>query len=545
MAGIKYLDIFGEKVKIYINRKESIQSTLGGILTIIMFSLLATATWLIGKDIFFKKSPFSYQESLKRTNYPSLNITRQSFPFGIQATDFNSVILNDETYINMKVNYREYRVDDKGVYYLAKETELQLERCQYHHFPVLTKEEYNNASLDQYSCLKDESINLFGYWSESSMNYLEIALNMCNPLDRSDCKSDEEIAQYIRDTRLNLNIIYLNPFLENTNFKDPIRYSITLKYIYALSTASKAASFGVETNSLLTDDGLIFEDFQPKDFFRIIELTPPDPLDINAEIKNLITFEIYSSNTYTLYYRKYFKVPEILASIGGLLNVCVVVFSLINLAFSRLNRNVLAINKLFDVYNLTNNTGEAKNHITNNPKSPGIRMQNIEVQIYKKNEFSVSSNSLRKNISGVSATPDFTTAFLYQTKAQKIRKTFRNRTQFKLSGCEKIKILLLRRCKSLYSDELLVKEKLYDKGVLFLMTYFDLINIIKKLEEFDLLKKIILSERQLKLFNIFSKLGTNENIGIEKLGDLEVELKDLAESREKSIIDKNLMNYLD
>jgi hypothetical protein len=171
----------------------------------------------------------------------------------------------------------------------------------------------------------------------------------------NDCLPIEDITSYMKSIRLNLNIIYLEPFLENTSFDNPLQHAVTSKYIYAQSLLSKAMSFGLDQNYLNTDYGLIINDFQTKDFLKLGVINPTDPLDIDDDTRALITFELYSSNRYTNLFRTYIKIPDIVASVGGLMGIGQVLFGYMNLLFSRLNRNLLTINKVFNLDNLTIN----------------------------------------------------------------------------------------------------------------------------------------------------------------------------------------------
>jgi hypothetical protein len=122
--------------------------------------------------------------------------------------------------------------------------------------------------------------------------------------------------------------------------------------LFALSSQSKLVVYGLEKDYLITDTGFIVEGKNTTEFYSLNEIQTLDTLDIDEETGALVTFEIYSSNKYTNYYRKYIKIPEILASVGGLINVSIIVFGFVNLPFSRVNKYIYAINNLVDVENL-------------------------------------------------------------------------------------------------------------------------------------------------------------------------------------------------
>jgi len=58
---------------------------------------------------------------------------------------------------------------------------------------------------------------------------------------------------------------------------------------------------------------------------------------------------VYSHNNYETYYRRYIKVPEILASVGGLIKIIITIIAFANLPFSRINKYQTIINEIFHI----------------------------------------------------------------------------------------------------------------------------------------------------------------------------------------------------
>jgi hypothetical protein len=535
MDFLKHIDFFGEKVKIYINKKEAVPTSIGGFFTITLIALLTTAAWVIGNDIFYRKSPFSYQESLIAQFYPAMNMTRQNFPFGLVVTDWDGAPVQDDRIFVLELTHYEYKTYDNGSYYVANETNIELEPCEFKHFPNITEKQFIKSDLGFYQCLKVDSLELVGYWAENHFKYLEIRLSMC--YRTNDCLPIEDIAGYIKSKRLNLNFIYLEPFLENTNFDDPLQHAVSVKYIFAQTLISKAMSFGLDQNYLNTDYGLIINDFQTKDFLKLGVVTPADPVDIDDETRALITFEIYSSNKYTNLFRIYIKIPDVVASVGGLMGIGQVIFGYMNLLFSRLNRNLLTINKVFNLDNPTNNDK--------------LDMSIVKGKKYKKTSQQLDIKELKyeydesmKRYIHVRGSMD-SEILPYNKKAENIKKLFKQRTTLNFNIKESLVMLFCRRCEFKFSEGLRDKIIKYERGVNFVKIYYDLINIIKRLEELELLKKVLFTDNQLRLFDVLRKLKTNEQMDDEKLELLDQDLKNIWEMNDKSIVDENLYCLLD
>jgi hypothetical protein len=529
---LNFIDVFGEKVKIYINNRETVTSSLGGALTIIMLGLITTATWLIGKDIIYKQSPFSYQESLVMPNFPELNLSHSNFPIAFAVYDFDDNVVENNTIFKIEVVMNEV-VHINGASF-TNSTVLDLIPCENRHFPYLTEEEFTQSTINQCKCLKDDNVSLVGYWSEVLFRFIHVTLSKC--VNEPNCASNEEIKSYIKNTGINLNIIYFSPFLENTNYIEPIKQSLTIKYLFALLSQSKLVGYGLEKDYLITDTGFIVEDKNATEFYSLNEIQTLDTLDIDEETGALVTFEIYSSNKYTNYYRKYIKIPEILASVGGLINVSIIVFGFINLPFSRFNKNIYAINNLVDVENLNS---ENKPNSQIKPVVKDTLKQFIDTKII--NIQPSNKNVLQLNSGEVTNVPN-NVSFIKTT--EKIKKLFRNRKKLSFNYLEKLKMFICRKCYKSFPQEFIEKSNKYDVGVHFINSYFDLVRIIKKLIEFDLLKKVLFSKEQSVLFEILSKVKSNDSIEKEHLVNMESYVKGLYEKEQKTIVDSNLIKLL-
>jgi hypothetical protein len=536
MNYLRKIDIFGEKVKIFINKEEAVSTSLGGSFTIALIILCITFTWIIGKDIIYKQSPYLNKESLINEFYPSITLNRTSFPFAVFVTDYDGVPVSNDRLFQVVLTYYEYAVHSDGYYYVRSKTNVEVEPCGLKHFPSIDTDQFNKSNLGIYQCLKEENLELVGYWTEEYFKYLEVRLQACNGID---CLPLDDTINYIKENRISFNIIYLEPFLQNTNFDNPLQYAVTLKYIYAQSLLAKAVTFGLDINYLHTDYGLINNDFHTSDFFSLGIINPTDPVDIDVGTHTLVTFEIFSSNKYTNLYRSYIKAPDILAAVGGLMGVGQVIFAHLNILFSRLNRNLNVINQ---VYNLDNPIDNKKGVIQKAEANKLAPSESL-IQLKHKRKTHIFDQTLQRY---VIPNDEEGETIPYSKKVENIKKVFQQRGDLKFNVKETLYYIFCRKCKMFkINDRTKNKVIKYEKGEKFVKVYYDLINIIKRLEELELLKKVIFTENQHRLFDLLRQLTTNERVCDEKLKDIEEDLKNIYDMRDKSIVDGNLYYLLD
>ena len=70
---------------------------------------------------------------------------------------------------------------------------------------------------------------------------------------------------------------------------------------------------------------LYFEEKQEQNFFKLVKMQT-DTLEFDPASKQLMNFIVYSSKTYNRTFRKYTKIPEVLASLVGFIKILYLAF---------------------------------------------------------------------------------------------------------------------------------------------------------------------------------------------------------------------------
>ena len=112
---LKYFDLYGSQIKIYINNKDKIKTDLGGIFTILTIIFIVIFTWYIGKDIIYRQNPFTYQQLESSNKYFENNITSNSFPIALSIMDFDSNTLDINGFLDLKVSIVKSRHHTTGI----------------------------------------------------------------------------------------------------------------------------------------------------------------------------------------------------------------------------------------------------------------------------------------------------------------------------------------------------------------------------------------------------------------------------------------------
>jgi hypothetical protein len=99
-------------------------------------------------------------------------------------------------------------------------------------------------------------------------------------------------------------------------------------------------------NTVITDEGFLFESTKEDKYIEMIELQT-DFQDNPGTPYQMAGFYIYANNRLVETTRRYIKLPEIIAGVGGLLKGFTTVFQMFNFFFTQTNKIFKIINKIY------------------------------------------------------------------------------------------------------------------------------------------------------------------------------------------------------
>lgn len=456
---LKLLDFYGEKIQLNINNKTTGQTNLGGILFLLTIILLGFSSWFIGKDIYFKKNPVNNQQTIISGNYPQVNLNRSSFPIAVSLADFDGFFIEDPRYLQIKFLYYEYSTVD-GSLNLLNSSSLEADKCKYEDFPNLDRTFFDNYKMYKFLC-PQKPINLHGYWSEPSMNYLSVTVCACDYDMYPDyCATKEDIDKFIATHSININLGILDPIISFDNYENPITPVFSTPYI-SLTDQLKMSSMLIQQNQIFTDGGFFLEDYSITNYLKAVTLFDDSTL-FSPVRKEYANIDFYSSNQFTVTYRRYIKIPDILAFVGGIMKLINFLFLNVNLKFSQVSKNCTIIENLFDFSN------DIENYNSFNSN------KNIKEILHSKYHHKIENVNSFEN-------------FKPKSGIKKLQ----------LSRLDYFKIV----CNKISKQSLNVK--IYEKGSLETKNYFNMLLIIRLIHEFQFFKNKILSKVHLQELNMY------------------------------------------
>jgi hypothetical protein len=253
--------------------------------------------------------------------------------------------------------------------------------------------------------------------------------------------------------------------------------------------------------------------------YKLLQLLQCDTTDIDMNKKSLISFDIYSANKSNVYNRKYIKVSDILASVGGLMQVFYIMFLVINKAFSEISKYEKIISQIF--YFENNELSIIRNDSMSSKIIPFNRFIKLIKLVNAKPNISTNMNimsNFSKQRSNVNQVPEIDMNKIVKDVFKRNEKIL-----FKFSFLNKIRIICKKLCEKRYNREFRDKMYLFSLAKYKIKRYFDFINIIKKFEEFEKIKKVIftIDQRSILKLNQKTKLSLAEKYKEDKFNEHE------------------------
>jgi hypothetical protein len=231
------------------------------------------------------------------------------------------------------------------------------------------------------------------------------------------------------------------------------------------------------------------------------------------------------------------KVPVMLGTLGGVVQILRIIFTYFCIIFSKTRRDLKCINSIFyfekynSINNLQNNNcieSPNKNFIDSSKIFNGKKQIQLKVLDFKNTHFwDYEEKSSRANLydeayNDNNSNLSHNNTKIEENKKKKIKEHLlklnkKHQNSLILNGVETIEALLCNRC--VKSKKMNYKKLLFEKSSSLIHHYLDIIFMIKKLNEFEILKKMIINQEQANIFELIEKqlITVDEKNSNEKL----------------------------
>ena len=381
------LDLFKTPIYFHMNSKTKIPSQLSFYISLCIICFLSA--FFFQSDLFAKKSPFSSIQTIATNSRPRIDFQNENMGVAVSLSDDYNVIINDDSiYTWSMVNYY---VNSNGD--IIEEDRKTLGICNESDFKT-HGDAFKNIGLKDAICPTTGNFSVEGYWDEKYTRYLDIKLNKCNnSTSLIICKSDEEIFKFFQDKYM--NIYFSDNIIDVNNFKNPINQIYKNKFYLMDSKISKKYTFNFKKVEFISDSGLIFGDQTQVESFSFGNVDQDFMTDNLNWVGSML---LYSSSEIYVIERRYQKLQEVIANLGGLANSLLI----IGFFITYLEKEFILFKSIINTLYIFPNSEKAKNNLGHSQTFSQILSNKSEQQTnmsflnFKKMTKKISNSIIKK-----------------------------------------------------------------------------------------------------------------------------------------------------
>jgi hypothetical protein len=366
------IDMVSTEVDLLHNKSSRIKTLMGSLFTLIITIFFIYSIVYFGSDLIFKVKPIT-RFSKEFTNTSRIYI--KDYPIKIAITDPLGNLLPHETYIQFQSTFMKLGIDEDFISYGS----LIIERCKDEFIPTdqishvkSSGDYYFNNSLcvnpfkyfSRNGTLMEEDVYIQNTFGTTGSAYIIINLFPCtnSTENASSCLPMDDQVDLVKQTMVTIN--FMDSYIDLTDYEIPSHYLSSLVSTQLTSEDTKKAhSITVKETKIRTDSGIIMESMRNSSIYQVDSIKS----DIfNGD--NYYKFQIDGSNINDVNFRRYVKVQDIIASIGGLIKFLLTIATLFVEFFSNLGMRLDIINSLFYIKEPSDKRRESSsmNHLQNN-----------------------------------------------------------------------------------------------------------------------------------------------------------------------------------
>ncbi len=480
------IDIFGYTPSLSIKNQLFYQTIFGGLLTLLIVIITLITLIFFSQELFNKNSP-SVNLSMDALNHPQRLNYFDNFEFliGIQNSSYMTEI--NEKIFSAKGTLFKTVVNESGIYNLK--SNINLVSCDIALSNSKNKDLYSDLNLKGYYCIsndQDEEPYLKEHWGNNDFSMIQIKFVDCDN-KTGNCASEEEVYDFLHSADLSFYMI--DNLVSTKNYKNPFS-KVIKEQTFKVSDSYKVSVIQYLRHIRIeSDDGVLFTTNQSQSSFVLGEFT--HDIVLERDSSTFLTLSIELDNTFQKYQRKYYKLQDLAAQVGGIVNVCFVIASLILKIYEKNSYFEYLINNFFEIrLEEMQKTIKLQSYKKNSKRKSKSVNESIKITNHTNSNANTNTNS--NNTESNNCNP-FNKNNEKKDKRGKISFSFLD------------KLFLLKLAPKFSRARKEKTDEIFFKGSEYVMNHLNVITFLKRNHASDMESKLIMGEEQKKIFDYISK----------------------------------------
>lgn len=467
---IYYIDFFKKPILLNLNNHPKHASVLGCIISIMLILLLLLQFFY--SPLFTKTNPTIVTQQKINQLSPSITINEKNFNLMFRLTDkFGQTVALDPSIFKISVNYG-----------LVLEKQIMGNLMWANKGKVGPCDTKNST----FFCVQ----NMNSILNESKTSSFSILVSLCdNTTDEVICKTIPQINEFFQNNYIGFDL-YFNQFTYDVmNYSEPF-LKIRNFFHYSLNLSqSKNKAIYLKKVEILTDDGFYLSNEKKIDSFTVDYTNEEN--EYNNDI-SLLSISFFPSKNHDIIYRRYQKIQELLGDLNGTMTFLLILGYIVTSLQSQLTVIQTIVNELYYFPRKTQELSLIKKVLLRKRRVSKV------LAFTAKKDILTNGFSPQKKISTSDPFYENRKKSLVRELEDSKKKYDKNPLNFSLFQYLKCKIGLFSKDDDSEIEYLRIAEERFYKDL-------DIITILKKLQEFEKLKVILLNEQQLALFKFLAR----------------------------------------
>jgi hypothetical protein len=318
----KRVDFISSEVGFELDDSKIYKTFQGAFISISILISCVILGFLFGRDLYERKLPIVSRSN----NYLQdsvISLKKYSLFFLLSDTKGN-FLSNYDQYFSptiFKINRTNSKTD-----YANYPSNYKIVKCNSTHFSsyegkVSQKEIESYVNLPTFCLDLDDYAEVKNSYAFSNSSYVNVGFTQCN-ISNPNVICAKDFEERMREVYVRM--FYLNNYIDSTDYHNPVKYYIDVKTQQVSRGQLKRNYFRFINDKYVTDNGWLIQSISTYDYVSLKDVS----LEINS-IADFAPLDLYwitieSPQLRNYYFRRYMKLQDLFASIGGIINAFII-----------------------------------------------------------------------------------------------------------------------------------------------------------------------------------------------------------------------------
>ena len=335
------IDCFKVPFHLFFRNRRKSSTIKGSLFSLIIYAIIPYLFFT--SNLILKTNPNVIDQMTTEDHAPLIELNPENFEIVAGVTNSLGKAFNDPSifkiqFVQIEIGFDWATESKKILKTEVKNTTL----CRHHVFQ--DHDAVEQFEFENYTCVENGNFELEGGFVERMVKAVVVMISYCNnDTDGIICKSQGEINNFFKDKGLWL--YFQDDIYEVSNYEKPIKKNWRIQSIQC-AAVPRIVDIYLKKLIFINDDQVIFSNDKTSIGFmkeRVEALSGFQMID-----SPVISMNFFSSKNNQKTYRKYQKLMELIANIGGVINVLLIIGNVLTGMQNQLEMQNSVMNSIYD-----------------------------------------------------------------------------------------------------------------------------------------------------------------------------------------------------